>query len=162
MKQNLVSAKSGRNPKSGQKTSSYFSRLPHNITNYFPKLWQSCWFHRSSFKGFSIVFPVFWLANVESSQKSNRMWFSGHFVAPYLFHGKKRTIRVTNYATSFGAKKVFRKPSLKLLRWLLIRGTMDYLRMDGKQYASKVRNKALEDFDWLSQWLEWKFLAETG
>ena len=32
--------------------------------------------------------------------------------------------------------------------------TMDYLRMDGKQYASKVRNKALEDFDWLSQWLE--------
>ena len=40
--------------------------------------------------------------------------------------------------------------------------TMDYLRMDGKQYASKVRNKALEDFDWLSQWLERKFLAETG
>ena len=32
--------------------------------------------------------------------------------------------------------------------------TMDYLRMDGKQYASKGRNKALEDFDWLSQWLE--------
>ena len=31
---------------------------------------------------------------------------------------------------------------------------MDYLRMDGKQYVSKVRNKALEDFDWLSQWLE--------
>ena len=32
--------------------------------------------------------------------------------------------------------------------------TMDYLRKEGKQYASKVRNKALEDFDWLSQWLE--------
>ena len=32
--------------------------------------------------------------------------------------------------------------------------TMDDLRMDRKQYASKVRNKALEDFDWLSQWLE--------
>ena len=32
--------------------------------------------------------------------------------------------------------------------------SMDYLRMDGKQYASKVRNKALDDFDWLSQWLE--------
>ena len=32
--------------------------------------------------------------------------------------------------------------------------TMNFLRMDGKQYASKVRNKALEDFDWLSQWLE--------
>ena len=31
---------------------------------------------------------------------------------------------------------------------------MDYLRMDGKQYTSKVRNKALEDFDWLNQWQE--------
>ena len=29
-----------------------------------------------------------------------------------------------------------------------------FIIMDGKQYASKVRNKALEDFDWLSQWLE--------
>ena len=32
--------------------------------------------------------------------------------------------------------------------------TMDHLRMDGKQYASKVRNKASEDFGWLSQWLK--------
>ena len=37
---------------------------------------------------------------------------------------------------------------------MIVGSTMDYLRMDGKQYASKVRNKALEDFDWLSQWLE--------
>ena len=44
----------------------------------------------------------------------------------------------------------------------MINELMDYLRMDGKQYASKVRNKALEDFDWLSQRLELKFLAETG
>ena len=36
----------------------------------------------------------------------------------------------------------------------IIHISMDHLRMDGKQYASKVRNKALEDFDWLSQWLE--------
>ena len=36
----------------------------------------------------------------------------------------------------------------------LLYETMDYLRMDGKLYASKVRNKALDDFDWLSQWLE--------
>ena len=34
--------------------------------------------------------------------------------------------------------------------------------MDGKQYASEVRNKVLEDFDWLRQWLEWQFRAETG
>ena len=40
--------------------------------------------------------------------------------------------------------------------------TMDYLRMDGKQYGHKVRNKALDDFDWLIQWVEWKFGAETG
>ena len=32
-----------------------------------------CWLQGSSFKGFSIVF-----------QKSNRMWFFGHFFAPYL------------------------------------------------------------------------------
>ena len=31
----------------------------------------TCWFHGSSFKGVSIVFPVFLLAKVESSQKSN-------------------------------------------------------------------------------------------
>ena len=37
---------------------------------------------------------------------------------------------------------------------IFVSDTMDYLRMDGKQYASKVRNKTLEDFDWLSQWLE--------
>ena len=37
---------------------------------------------------------------------------------------------------------------------------MDCLRMDGKQYASL--NKALGDFDWLNQWLEWKLRAETG
>ena len=36
----------------------------------------------------------------------------------------------------------------------LLDDNMDYLRMDGKQYASKVRNKALKNFDWLSQWLE--------
>ena len=47
-----------------------------------------CWFHGSSFKGFCIVFPFFWLANIESSRKLNRMWFSGHFsraifVAPW-------------------------------------------------------------------------------
>ena len=39
----------------------------------------SCWFHGSSFKGFSIVFPAPWLAKVESSQKSNGMWFPDIF-----------------------------------------------------------------------------------
>ena len=81
-----------------------------------------CWFHGSSFKVFSIVFPLFWLAKVESSQKSNRTWYFGHFFAP-ICSAVTETIRVTNYATSFGAEKMFRKPSLKLLRWFLIRGT---------------------------------------
>ena len=52
------------------------------------------WFHRSSFKGFSIVFPAPWLAKVESSQKSNGTWLFRHFFAG-----------VTNYAASFGTKK---------------------------------------------------------
>ena len=25
-----------------------------------------------------------------------------------------------------------------------------------------VQNKALDDIDWLSQWLEWKLCVETG
>ena len=40
------------------------------------------------------------------------------------------------------------KSSINLL---VLSCNMDYLRMDGKKYASKVRNKALEDFDWLSK-----------
>ena len=44
--------------------------------------------------------------------------------------------------------------NLVIIAGKYVADTMDYLRMDGKQYASKVRNKALEDFDWLSQWLE--------
>ena len=64
------------------------------------------------FKGFSIVFPVPRLAKVELSQKSNGMWFFRHFICSTV----AETIGVTNYAASFGAKKMFRKPHLKLLR----------------------------------------------
>ena len=53
----------------------------------------TCWFHRSSFYGFSIVFPAPWLAKVESSQKSNGMWFFRHFFAPYLFHRSRNNRR---------------------------------------------------------------------
>ena len=63
-----------------------------------------CWLHRSSFKGYSTVFPAPSLAKVESSQKSNGMWFpdifSRHFCSTVA-----KTIGLTNYATSFGAKK---------------------------------------------------------
>ena len=38
-----------------------------------------CWFHGSSFKGFSVV-----LAKIESSQKSNGMWFSDIFRAIFV------------------------------------------------------------------------------
>ena len=57
-------------------------------------------------------------AKVESSQKWNRTWFFGHFFGPYLYISSAvaETIRVINNATSFGAKKMFRKPSLKLLK----------------------------------------------
>ena len=57
---------------------------------------------------------------------------------------------------SLGRKVQFLAPwDLKFeimpMSYILLCDIMDYLRMDGKQYASKVRNKALEDFDWLSQ-----------
>ena len=63
-----------------------------------------CWFHGSSFKGYSIVFPAPWLAKVKLSQKSNRMWFSDIF-SRHFCSTVAKTIGVTNYAASFGAKK---------------------------------------------------------
>ena len=39
---------------------------------------------------------------------------------------------------------------------------MDYYEWIGNSTRHKVRNKALDDFDWLSQLLEWKLRAETG
>ena len=63
-----------------------------------------CWFHGGSLEGFSVVFPVFSLAEVESSQKSNRTCFFGHFSC-HICSAVIETIRVTNYAASFGAKK---------------------------------------------------------
>ena len=63
-----------------------------------------CWFHGSSFKGFSIVFPAPWLAKVESSQKSNGMWFFRHFLRHFC-STVAETIGVTINPASFGAKK---------------------------------------------------------
>ena len=39
---------------------------------------------RKLLQRFFYCFSVFWLAKVESSQKSNRTWFFWHFFAPYL------------------------------------------------------------------------------
>ena len=67
------------------------------------------WFHGSSFKGFSILFPdfpVFWLAKLESSQKSNRTWLFGHF-SRHIYSAVIEAIRVTNYPTSYDAKKCY-------------------------------------------------------
>ena len=75
----------------------------------------SCWFHGSSFKGFSIVFLALRLAKVELSLKSNGMWFFRHFFAPYLFHRSRNNWR-DKLRSSFGSKKMSRKPHLKLLR----------------------------------------------
>ena len=81
-----------------------------------------CWFHGSSFKGFSIVFPAPWLAEVESSQKTNGMWFFKHFFAPYLFH-RSRNNRFDKLRSKFWREKMFRKPYSKLLRWFSVDGT---------------------------------------
>ena len=64
-------------------------------------------------------FPVPWLAQVESSQKSNGMWFSRHFFAPYLFH-RSRNNRRDKLRSKFWREKMFRKPHLKLLRWFSV------------------------------------------
>ena len=68
-----------------------------------------CWFHGSSFKGYSIVFPAPWLAKVELSQKSNGMWFLRHFFAPYLFHRSENNRR-DKLRSKFWREKMFRKP----------------------------------------------------
>ena len=84
-----------------------------------------CWFDGSSFKGFSIVFPALWLAKVESSQKSNGMWFFRHSFAPYLFH-RSRNNRRDKLRSKFWPEKMFSKPHLKLLRWCSVRGTNNF------------------------------------
>ena len=58
-----------------------------------------CWFHGSSFKGFSIVFPIFWLAKVESNVVILDIF------SPHICSSVTETIQVTSCATSFGAKK---------------------------------------------------------
>ena len=63
----------------------------------------ACWFHGSSFKGFSIVFLAPWLAKVKSFQKLNGMWFFRHFLR-HICSAVTETIGVTNNAASFGAK----------------------------------------------------------
>ena len=66
------------------------ARFPESL---FWRFLQNCWFHGSSFKGFSIVFPAPLLAKVESSQKLTGMWFFRHFFAPFLFHRSRNNSR---------------------------------------------------------------------
>ena len=84
----------------------------------------NCWFHRSSFKGFSIVFLFSdWLKVNHPRSRIERGLldiFSRHICSAVT-----ESMRVTNYATKFWREKMFRKPSSKLLRWFLIRGTND-------------------------------------
>ena len=81
-----------------------------------------CFTCGSSFEGFSIVFPAPWLAKVESSQKSNGMWFFRHFFAPHMFHCNRNNRR-DKPRSKFWLEKMFRKPHLKPLRWCSVRGT---------------------------------------
>ena len=69
-----------------------------------------CWFHGSSFKGSSVVFLVFWLAKVESSQKSNRTLYFRHFFAPYLWRCNRNNMSDKLHNT-FWRGKMFRKPN---------------------------------------------------
>ena len=120
---NLVRAYMGISWKNPLKAQAFFFQMETNLTkrnrlffNYlqvkeslckfsFLDSVQYCWFHGSSFKGFSVVFPAPWLAKVESSQQSNGMWFFRHF-SRHICSTVAETIGVTSYATSFGAKNV--------------------------------------------------------
>ena len=67
-------------------------------------------------------FPAPRLAKVESSQKSNGIYVFRHF-SRHICSTIAESIGLTNYAASFDAKKMFRKPKLKMLKWLSIHGT---------------------------------------
>ena len=99
-----------------------FRRAKHARTCAQHPVHVNCWFHGSSFKGFSVVFLAPWLAKVESSQKSNGVWFIRHFFAPYLFH-RSRNNRPDKLRSKFWREKISRKPHFKLLRWRSVRGT---------------------------------------
>ena len=116
-----------------------------------------CWFHGSSFRGLSIVFPAPWLAKVESSQKWNGMWFSRHFFAPYLFH-RSRNNRRYKLHSKFWREKMFRKPHLKLLTenaWSVeptIWGHIISTLWDIRE-VTKSRSKGDDDIEFSIEWL---------
>ena len=114
------------------------------------------WFHGNSFKGFSIVFPAPWLAKVESSQKSNGMWFFRQFFAPYLFDRRRNNSR-DKLRSKFWPEKMFRKPHLKLLRRCLVRGTNKYFSQIGPKiwrsnFDLNRQQKLLDDIVMTSKW----------
>ena len=68
-------------------------------------VWLFCWFHGSSFKGFSIVFLLpDWLKLNHLKSRMER-GFSDNF-SLHLCSIVAKTIGLTNYAASFGAKNV--------------------------------------------------------
>ena len=105
-----------------------------------------CLFHGNFFKAFSIVFPAPWLAKVESSQKSNGMWFFRHFFAPYLFH-RSRSNRRDKLRSKVWREKMFGKPHLKLLRWCSVHGTnsveVDDIGEDKKRHVLTPQQEIL-------------------
>ena len=74
-----------------------------------------CWFHGSSFKGFSIVFLLPDWLKLNHLKSRTECGFSDIFLH-HICSTVAEIIGMTNYAASFGAKKCFRKPHLKLLR----------------------------------------------
>ena len=64
----------------------------------------NCWFHGSSFKGFSIVFLFcYWLKSNHLRGRIERGFLD--IFSRLIYSAVTESIRVTNYATSFGAKK---------------------------------------------------------
>ena len=79
--------------------------------------WPSCWFHGSSFKGFSIVFLFSdWPKSNHFRVRMERGFLD--VVLRQICSAVAETIQVTNYATSFGS--MFRKPSSTLLKLMIL------------------------------------------
>ena len=102
-----------------------------------------CWFHGSSFKGFSVGFPVFWLPKFESSQKSNWTWCMDIFLR-HICSAVTEKIWMTNYTTRFGAKNV-QKTKFEAAAMILDPWNQQLCKLFQHMLATQRKVRSLED-----------------
>ena len=134
------------------------SRVQCVNLKYLPtKLFEICWFHGSSFKSFSIVFPAPWLAKVESSQKSNGMWFFRDFFAPFLFdhsrNNRRDKLRSKFWREKNVQKTTFEAAEMILGPWNLQKFKLNFTRiLHGHRYP-RLATICLKGKSWIVLWL---------